>query len=125
MQSCIKKIYGKREVLKYHSARLNTVSQGDTGCIKYLLAIQNAFRKSEHLVQCHKLIVHTFRSCGIHAEHQTDRKYDQVVSTLNIQTSHFPVEVSTWPQTYHTSKMFITAKSDTERITNFQIPCTH
>lgn len=52
-------IHGERRMLKYHSAKLDPVSQGHTGCIKHLLAIQITLKKSKNLVQCHQLIVHT------------------------------------------------------------------
>lgn len=93
---------GERKVLKYHSAKLDTVSQGHTGCIKHLLAIHNAIKKTEHLVQCHPLVVHTSHGVVAFMESTnfalTNKKYDQVVSTLkqsNITFSSQGVNMTT------------------------------
>ena len=50
---------GSRNVLMYHSSRLDSIERGQTVCARYMAALTKAITKTSHIVMCHPLKVNS------------------------------------------------------------------
>lgn len=50
---------GQRQVLMYHSAKLDNTEKGHPPCTRHVAAISMAVTKTAHIVKCHPLVIHT------------------------------------------------------------------
>ncbi|XP_034084287.1 protein NYNRIN-like [Gymnodraco acuticeps] len=50
---------GVRQVLMYHSSKLDNIELGQTGCARHLAALAKVIEKTAHVVMCHPLKVNT------------------------------------------------------------------
>ena len=60
---------GTRNVLMYHSSRLDSIERGQTVCARYMAALTKAITKTSHIIMCHPLKVNSDH--GIPAPHIT------------------------------------------------------
>ncbi|XP_054483279.1 uncharacterized protein LOC129116393 [Anoplopoma fimbria] len=50
---------GDRNVLMYHSSKLDAVETGQSTCARYVAAVAKSIEKTAHIVMCHPLEIHT------------------------------------------------------------------